>query len=74
MLMNAQQQLEITVMLMQTVRIQLDHLHVLVLLDLMGMVLIVQVSLIHGTKHVFTIILVYCQYTDINAKVIISSS
>ena len=74
MLMNAQQQLEITVMLMQTVRIQLDHLHVLVLLDLMGMVLIVQVSLIHVTKHVFTIILVYCQYTDIYAKVIIPSS
>ena len=47
------QQVEITVVLMQIVRIQLDHLHVLVLLDLMGMVLIVQVSFIHSTKHVF---------------------
>ena len=47
MLMNAQQQLEITVMLMQIVRIRSDHLHVPVILDLMGMVLIVQVSFIH---------------------------
>ena len=51
MQMNAPQQMVITVMIMQFVRIQLDHLHVLVILDLMGMVLIVQVSFIH--IHVF---------------------
>ena len=50
--MNAQQQLVITVMLMQPVWIQLDHLHVLVILDLLGAVsLVQQVSFIHSTKH-----------------------
>ena len=51
--MNAPQHMVITVMLMQIVRIQLDHLHVLVLLDLMGMVLFVQASFIHSKKHMF---------------------
>ena len=50
MLMNAQQQL-ITVMIMQPVRIQWDHLHVLVIADLLGTVSLVQVSFIHSTKH-----------------------
>ena len=55
MLMNAQQKLLITVILMQIVRIQLDHLHVLVLLDLLGTVSHVQqVSFIYSTKHIDT--------------------
>ena len=49
--MNAPQKLVITVMIMQFVRIQLDHLHVPVILDLMVMVSLVQVSFIH--IHVF---------------------
>ena len=47
------QRVEITVVLMQIVRIQWARLHVLVLLDLMGMVLFVQASVIHSKKHVF---------------------
>ena len=57
MLMNVRQKLIITVMLMQIVRIQLDHLHVLVLLDLLGTVShvqLLQVSFIYSTKHIDT--------------------
>ena len=55
------QRVEITVVLMQIVRIQWARLHVLVLLDLMGMVLIVQASVIHSKNMCFIITLVCCQ-------------